>query len=204
MQNGHDRDTALIVVDVQNDFCPGGALGGSGRPRNRGADQRADRALRQRRADAGLASSRSFELCLQPCRQRRRFSSVEMSYGPQTLWPDHCIQGSPGAEFHRDLAWTKAQLVVRKGFTGAIDSYSAFFENDRRTPTGLAGYLRERGIGKIVLAGLATDYCVHYSALDAARLRLQDKRPDGASAPSTSTARCGEAERGMRAAGVSR
>ena len=95
------------------------------------------------------------------------FSTIEMSYGPQTLWPDHCVQGTRGAEFHPGLAWNKAQLVVRKGFHSAIDSYSAFFENDRTTPTGLAGYLRERGIGKIVLAGLATDFCVLYSALDA-------------------------------------
>jgi len=93
-----------------------------------------------------------------------------MPYGPQTLWPDHCIQGSSGAEFHPALEWTKAQLVIRKGFRDAIDSYSAFFENDHTTPTGLAGYLREHGIGKLTLVGLATDYCVAYSALDAAKL----------------------------------
>ncbi len=92
-----------------------------------------------------------------------------MPYGPQTLWPDHCIQGSRGADFHSGLAWTKAELVIRKGFRPAIDSYSAFFENDRATPTGLAGYLRERGIGAITLAGLATDFCVAYSALDAVK-----------------------------------
>jgi nicotinamidase/pyrazinamidase len=93
-----------------------------------------------------------------------------MPYGDQTLWPDHCVQGTAGAEFHRDLAWTKAELVIRKGFRKAIDSYSAFYENDRATPTGLAGYLRERGLTRLVLVGLATDFCVAYSALDAARL----------------------------------
>lgn len=90
-----------------------------------------------------------------------------MPYGTQTLWPDHCIQGTKGADFHPGLAWHKAELVIRKGFRAGIDSYSAFFENDRLTPTGLAGYLRERGIGAITLVGLATDFCVAYSALDA-------------------------------------
>jgi nicotinamidase/pyrazinamidase len=99
---------------------------------------------------------------------RQAFESIDMPYGPQTLWPDHCIQGSIGSDFHSGLAWTKAELVIRKGFRGAIDSYSAFFENDHRTPTGLGGYLRERGIGEVTLAGLATDFCVAYSALDAA------------------------------------
>ena len=91
-----------------------------------------------------------------------------MPYGPQTLWPDHCVQGTAGAEFHRDLRWTKAELIIRKGFRTAIDSYSAFYENDRRTPTGLAGYLRERELNNLIIVGLATDYCVAYSALDAA------------------------------------
>ncbi len=124
------------------------------------------------------------------------FSSVEMSYGPQTLWPDHCIQGSAGAEFHRELSWTKAELVIRKGFRQAIDSYSAFFENDRTTPTGLSGYLYERRLSNIVLCGLATDFCVGFSALDAARLGFtvtSSKTPAG---PSTSTARSPEVEGG--------
>ena len=98
------------------------------------------------------------------------FGSIRMPYGDQTLWPDHCVQGTAGAEFHRDLAWTKAELVIRKGFRQAIDSYSAFYENDRTTPTGLAGYLRERGFTALTMVGLATDFCVAYSALDAARL----------------------------------
>lgn len=92
---------------------------------------------------------------------------ITMPYGKQTLWPDHCVQGSHGAAFHKDLQWTKAELVVRKGYRHDIDSYSAFFENDHMTPTGLGGYLRERGIKNITLAGLATDFCVAYSALDA-------------------------------------
>src|SRR5260370_15473240 len=93
-----------------------------------------------------------------------------MDYGQQTLWPDHCVQGTPGAGFHPDLATERAELVIRKGFRSEIDSYSAFHENDRRTPTGLAGYLRERGLRRIFLARLATDYCVYYSAVDARRL----------------------------------
>jgi nicotinamidase/pyrazinamidase len=97
------------------------------------------------------------------------FETVELDYGPQILWPDHCIQGTPGAAFHADLRLDKAHLIIRKGFRRAIDSYSAFFENDRATPTGLAGYLRERGIDTLYLAGLATDFCVKYSALDGRR-----------------------------------
>ena len=96
-----------------------------------------------------------------------------MSYGQQTLWPDHCIQGTEGAAFHPQLKTDRAELVIRKGFRGEINSYSAFYENDRRTPTGLAGYLRERGLRRIFLAGLATDFCVYYSAVDARRLGFE-------------------------------
>jgi nicotinamidase/pyrazinamidase len=98
------------------------------------------------------------------------FETIAMPYGPQTLWPDHCVQGTPGSAFHPQLITEKAELVIRKGFRAAIDSYSAFFENDRATPTGLSGYLRERGMKRIFMAGLATDFCVNYSALDACRL----------------------------------
>jgi nicotinamidase/pyrazinamidase len=98
------------------------------------------------------------------------FDSVTMSYGAQTLWPDHCRQGTDGAAFHPKLAIDRAEMIIRKGFRPEIDSYSAFFENDRRTPTGLAGYLRDRGLHRIFMAGLATDFCVHYSAVDARRL----------------------------------
>jgi nicotinamidase/pyrazinamidase len=104
---------------------------------------------------------------------KRPFEQVKMSYGPQTLWPDHCVQQTPGADFHPRLVLPRAELILRKGFRPQIDSYSAFFENDRATPTGLAGYLRERGLTRVFLAGLAYDYCVGYSALDARRLGFE-------------------------------
>ena len=165
-------DEALIVIDVQNDFCPGGALAVAGGDEvvpmvNRLIERFEHVVLTQDWHPAGHSSFASTHPGSEP------FSSIEMPYGPQTLWPDHCIQGTKGAEFHSGLVWTKAELVVRKGFRRAIDSYSAFFENDHRTPTGLGGYLRERGISKVTLAGLATDFCVAYSALDAARLGFE-------------------------------
>ncbi|MDK1377713.1 MULTISPECIES: bifunctional nicotinamidase/pyrazinamidase [unclassified Sinorhizobium] len=157
---------ALIVIDVQNDFCPGGALAVAGGDEivpivNRLIQQSAHVVLTQDWHPAGHSSFASSHPGKTP------FATVTMPYGDQTLWPDHCVQGSPGAEFHPDLEWTTAELVVRKGFRSEIDSYSAFFENDHRTPTGLAGYLRERGISKVSLCGLATDFCVAFSALDA-------------------------------------
>lgn len=159
---------ALVVIDVQNDFCPGGALavtdGDAVVPVINTLIQRFDHViLTQDWHPEGHSSFASSHAGAVP------FSSVTMSYGEQTLWPDHCIQGTHGAEFHRDLNWTKAELVLRKGFRPAIDSYSAFFENDRTTMTGLASYLRERQIRKVTLCGLATDYCVAYSALDSVR-----------------------------------
>jgi nicotinamidase/pyrazinamidase len=162
---------ALIVIDVQNDFCPGGALAVAGGDEivplvNRLIQRFEHVVLTQDWHPAGHSSFASTHPGMEP------FSSIEMPYGPQTLWPDHCVQGTKGAEFHPGLQWTKAELVVRKGFRTSIDSYSAFFENDHKTPTGLGGYLRERGIGKVTLAGLATDFCVAYSALDAAKLGL--------------------------------
>lgn len=161
-------DEALIVIDVQNDFCPGGALAVSGGdeivPGVNALVARFDHVvLTQDWHPAGHSSFASSHAGRQP------FESVAMPYGPQTLWPDHCIQGSAGADFHPALEWTKAELVIRKGFRPGIDSYSAFFENDHATPTGLAGYLRERGIGRITLVGLATDFCVAFSAIDAVR-----------------------------------
>lgn len=160
---------ALIVVDIQNDFCPGGALAV---PRGEEVVPVVNRLIAEHRhvvltQDWHPADHTSFA-SRHPGRQP--FETIEMSYGPQTLWPDHCVQGTPGAEFHPDLEATKAELVIRKGFRREIDSYSAFFENDHRTPTGLGGYLKERGFTEIVLAGLAVDYCVHYSALDARKL----------------------------------
>ncbi|WP_407147800.1 bifunctional nicotinamidase/pyrazinamidase [Bradyrhizobium sp. ORS 86] len=165
-------DDLLLVIDVQNDFCPGGALavadGDAVVPViNRLAERFDHVALTQDWHPAGHSSFASSHPGAAP------FSTVTMPYGPQTLWPDHCVQGTPGAAFHSQLATDRAELVIRKGFRTAIDSYSAFFENDRTTPTGLAGYLRERGLTRIVMAGLATDYCVHYSALDARRLGFE-------------------------------
>ena len=157
---------ALIVIDMQYDFCPGGALavaeGDLIIPRiNRLIEEFDHVVLTQDWHPPGHSSFASSHAGKAP------FESVEMSYGPQTLWPDHCVQGTSGAKFHDALNWTKAELVVRKGFRQEVDSYSAFYENDHKTPTGLGGYLRERGITHVTLCGLATDYCVAYSALDA-------------------------------------
>jgi nicotinamidase/pyrazinamidase len=163
------KNTVLVVVDVQNDFCPGGALavGGGNEivPKVNELIAGFDHVVLTQDWHPGSHSSFATSH-----RRQQPFDTIEVSYGPQTLWPDHCVQGTWGAEFHPGLNWTTAELIIRKGFRKAIDSYSAFFENDRRTPTGLSGYLRERGFNRIVLAGLATDYCVAHSALDAARL----------------------------------
>ncbi len=162
-------DRALVVIDVQNDFCPGGALAVAGGDEvvaviNALSPTFEHVILTQDWHPPHHSSFASSHPGKGP------FESVDMPYGPQTLWPDHCIQGSAGAAFHPNLNRTHAELIIRKGFRKAIDSYSAFFENDRSTPTGLAGYLGERGISAITLVGLATDYCVAYSALDSARL----------------------------------
>jgi nicotinamidase/pyrazinamidase len=159
----------LLVIDVQNDFCEGGALavprGGEVVPEiNRLAAGFRHVVLTQDWHPPGHRSFASAHAGGQP------FRSVDFPYGPQTLWPDHCVQGTRGAEFHPKLAIAHAELILRKGFRPEIDSYSAFFENDRTTPTGLAGYLRERGFGHVHLVGLATDFCVFYSAMDARRL----------------------------------
>ena len=164
--------SVLIVVDVQNDFCPGGELavpkGDEIVPLvNRLIDAFDHVVLTQDWHPRGHSSFASSHKGQAP------FSSVRMPYGDQTLWPDHCVQGTPGAEFHSGLVWSKAELIIRKGFRTAIDSYSAFYENDRTTPTGLGGYLKERGLQKLVIVGLATDYCVAYSALDATRLGFE-------------------------------
>ena len=159
---------ALIVVDVQNDFCPGGALAVAGGDEivapinNRMADFDAV-ILTQDWHPAGHSSFASSH-------QAAEFSTTEMLYGSQVLWPDHCVQGGIGAAFHKDLDIDRADLILRKGYRPGIDSYSAFFENDRRTSTGLEGYLKTRGVFDVTFVGLATDYCVAYSALDAARL----------------------------------
>lgn len=164
----HSRHDALIVIDVQNDFCPGGALAVTGGDEVVAAINAAmnDFACVVLTQDWHPHDHTSFAATL----GAEPLSTAMMPYGPQTLWPTHCVQGSHGAEFHHSLRTKPAQMIIRKGFRPQIDSYSAFFENDRTTVTGLDGYLRARGVNGVVLAGLATDYCVGYSALDAARL----------------------------------
>ncbi len=160
---------ALIVIDVQNDFCPGGALAVAGGDRivpgiNALMAEFPAVILTQDWHPADHSSFASQHQGLDP------FGMTEMPYGPQVLWPDHCVQGTDGAAFHAGLNATRADLIIRKGFNRAIDSYSAFFENDRTTPTGLEGYLRTRGLQRLTMVGLATDFCVTYSAIDAAKL----------------------------------
>lgn len=160
---------ALIVIDVQNDFCPGGALAVAGGdaivPGINALMQEAGCVVLTQDWHPADHSSFASE---HP--GAAAYDMTEMPYGPQVLWPDHCVRGTRGAAFHPALHTDPADLVIRKGFRRAIDSYSAFFENDRTTPTGLEGYLRNRGITDLVLVGLATDFCVAYSAQDAARL----------------------------------
>ena len=159
--------TALIVVDVQNDFCPGGALAVGGGHAivpviNALVPRYEQVVVTQDWHPKGHASFASAHHGREP------FDTIEMPYGTQVLWPDHCVQGTPGAELHPDLVVTSAQLVIRKGWHQGVDSYSAFREADRETLTGLAGYLRERGVEEVHVVGLATDYCVGWTALDAA------------------------------------
>ena len=157
---------ALIVIDVQNDFCPGGAL----------AVAQGDAIIAQINALMGQFQTVVLTQDWHPAEHSSfaashagaaPFSNVQMPYGPQTLWPSHCVQGTKGVEFHPALRSDLAQLILRKGFRTGIDSYSALFENDKTTPTGLDGYLRARGVTGLTLVGLATDYCVAFSALDA-------------------------------------
>lgn len=159
-------DDVLLAVDLQNDFCPGGALavplGDAIVPLVNALARQFDHMICTQ--DWHPAHHTSFASSHQG---RVAFETIEMPYGKQVLWPDHCVQGTPGADFHADFDTSRAELVVRKGFRREIDSYSAFFENDHVTATGLAGYLRERGFGRIFLCGLATDFCVKWSALDA-------------------------------------
>ncbi|MFD1157625.1 bifunctional nicotinamidase/pyrazinamidase [Roseovarius aestuarii] len=160
---------ALIVIDVQNDFCPGGALAVAGGDEivpgiNALMAEFGAVVLTQDWHPAGHSSFASAHEGLAP------FGTIEMPYGTQVLWPDHCIQGSDGAAFHADLNTDRADMIVRKGYNPAIDSYSAFFENDHETPTGLHGYLQTRGIDQLTMVGLATDFCVNFSAVDAAKL----------------------------------
>ncbi|MEM6638245.1 MAG: bifunctional nicotinamidase/pyrazinamidase [Pseudomonadota bacterium] len=163
-----DSRSALLVIDVQNDFCPGGALavpdGDAVVARlNAMMDGFDIVLLTQDWHPSGHSSFASSHAAKNP------FEVIDMPYGPQVLWPDHCIQGTPGADFHPGLNTDRADMIVRKGYRSAIDSYSALFENDHTTPTGLEGYLRARGISDLVIGGLATDFCVNFSAVDAAK-----------------------------------
>ena len=161
----------LLVVDIQNDFCPGGAL----------AVTEGDAVIAPIHRIAMLFQHIVLTQDWHPAHHssfasshpgKRPYQQIELSYGAQTLWPNHCIQSSEGAEFRADLHLPQAELILRKGYDPDIDSYSAFFENDRSTPTGLGSYLKERALSRVFLAGLAYDYCVGYSALDARRLGL--------------------------------
>ena len=158
----------LLVVDIQNDFCPGGAL----------AVPRGDEVVPLVNRLAARFAHVVITQDWHPARHlsfasshpgRKPYETIEVAYGPQILWPDHCVQGTTGAQLRDDLHIPHAQLVLRKGYHGEIDSYSAFYENDRATHTGLAGYLRERGLRRVLLAGLAFDFCVRFSAEDARR-----------------------------------
>ena len=165
-------DAALLVIDVQNGFCPGGNLAVPGGGEivegvNAAMEDHPLVVLTQDWHPAGHASFASSHDGKSP------YDTIDMPYGPQILWPDHCVIGTDDAAFHPALRTDRAHAVIRKGWNPAIDSYSAFFENDRATPTGLEGYLRTRGVAAVTLVGLATDFCVHYSALDAARLGFE-------------------------------
>jgi nicotinamidase/pyrazinamidase len=196
---------ALLVIDMQNDFCEGGALavpGGAGLVASVNAAMASAETviLTQDWHPAGHSSFASQHPGRAP------MEMIDMPYGPQVLWPDHCVQGSSGAAFVAGLDSDRADLIVRKGFRREIDSYSAFFENDHATPTGLEGYLRPRGIERLVLVGLAFDFCVNYSALDAARLGFDvEVRTDLSCAidldGSEAAARTAMAEAGVRLTG---
>lgn len=193
---------ALIVIDLQVDFCPGGRLAVAGGDQIVGpinalmADFDAV-VLTQDWHPADHASFASQHPGAVP------FSVTQMPYGPQVLWPDHCVIGTEGAAFHPDLETDRAQLVIRKGFRRAIDSYSAFFENDHATSTGLAGYLRDRGLSDLTFVGLAHDFCVAWSAIDAAKLGFTARVLESATRAIDLDGSRDRARADMRAAGVS-
>jgi nicotinamidase/pyrazinamidase len=192
---------ALIVIDVQNDFCPGGALEVSqGDLIVEGINALMPDfdavILTQDWHPAGHSSFASSH------DRRGAYDLIDMPYGPQVLWPDHCIQGSMGAKFHTALHQDRADLIIRKGYNPAIDSYSAFFENDHTTPTGLEGYLRTRGIDHLVMVGLALDFCVNFSAVDAAKLGFSVEVREGLTRAIDLDGSLATAKQGMQDAGV--
>jgi len=194
-------ETALIVVDVQNDFCPGGALAVAG-----GDDiVPVINAMIPNYGACVLTQDwhpRDHTSFASQHNGKAPFDMVQVAYGDQVLWPDHCVQGSAGAAFHEGLNTDAADLVIRKGFRRDIDSYSAFFENDQTTATGLDGYLRTRGISSVVLTGLATDFCVFYSAMDAVKLGFEVHLAISACRGIDMDGSLGDALAKMRAAGV--
>ena len=194
---------ALIVIDVQNDFCPGGAL----------AVPEGDQIvsginalmaefdtviLTQDWHPTGHSSFASSH------NGKSAYELINMPYGPQVLWPDHCVQGSKGAALHGDLNVTRANMIIRKGMNPEIDSYSAFFENDQKTPTGLHGYLKGLGVSELTMVGLATDFCVQFSALDAARLGFKVSVYQGLCRAIDLVGSLATAEKAMDNAGISR
>ena len=196
-----DATHALLVIDVQYDFCPGGALAVPGGDEivpgiNALMKEFPAVILTQDWHPEGHSSFASQHAGRAP------MEMIEMPYGPQVLWPDHCVQGSRGAEFHDDLNVDRADLIIRKGFRREVDSYSAFFENDHETPTGLEGYLRTRGIEKVTLVGLATDFCVNFSAVDAAKLGFETEVREDLTRAIDLDGSLASARDGMREAGV--
>ncbi|TQM94609.1 bifunctional nicotinamidase/pyrazinamidase [Roseinatronobacter monicus] len=192
---------ALIVIDMQNDFCPGGALAVAGGDEivpeiNARMAQAGAVILTQDWHPAGHSSFASQHAGRAP------LEMIDMPYGPQVLWPDHCVQGTQGAAFHPDLDTDRADLIIRKGFRHEIDSYSAFFENDQTTPTGLEGYLRSRGLTQLDFVGLATDFCVAWSALDAAKLGFEVRVLNSLCRGIDLDGSMARAQDAMRAAGV--
>ncbi|MFX0543599.1 bifunctional nicotinamidase/pyrazinamidase [Roseovarius sp. S4756] len=192
---------ALIVIDMQIDFCPGGALAVAGGDTIvEGVNARMSQfdavILTQDWHPKGHSSFASSHPGAAP------MDVIEMPYGKQVLWPDHCVQGSDGARFHAGLDTDRADLIIRKGYNPMIDSYSAFFENDHRTPTGLHGYLQTRGISALTMVGLALDFCVNFSAVDAAGLGYDVRVETALSRGIDAAGSMDAALAGMRAAGV--
>jgi len=195
--------SALIVIDVQNDFCPGGALAGPEGDQivpgiNALMDDFDTVVLTQDWHPAGHSSFASSHDGKAP------YELIDMPYGPQVLWPDHCVQGSAGSGLHADLNVIRANVIIRKGTNPAIDSYSAFFENDQKTPTGLEGYLKSLGVTEITMVGLATDFCVQFSALDAARLGFKVTVREDLCRAIDLDGSLAAAQNAMNAAGISR
>lgn len=196
-----DATHALVVIDIQNDFCPGGAL----------AVAQGDTILPAVNALIARFPVRVFTQDWHPAAHssfasshagKAPFDTTQMRYGQQVLWPDHCVQGTAGADFHPALQTDSADIILRKGFRPEIDSYSAFFENDRATPTGLDGYLRTRGVSALTMVGLATDFCVAYSAIDGARLGYDVTLVESACRAIDLDGSLAQARADMQAAGV--